>query len=140
MDRRDLLKASPMMALAGVIGGPKALRLDPAIGGLLPLVGSALYAQPWGATGVAANGRSNWVNVSKNLFIRVQIWSALGFVGDVTIDERSIPAAPAFPVATLANPVTTIGEYWSIPVTMYLSINVSNWVSGTLFAVIETHV
>jgi hypothetical protein len=138
MDRRGFLGAAP---LAGFLAG-KAGGLDPMIAPpILGLIGSSTWFTPWGSTGTSANGRSNTFKIDKNSFTRVQIWSSSGANAVVTIDERSQVGGPApwFTVATLANPVTTTGEYWSVPIAMELSVNVSSYISGTIFAVFESH-
>lgn len=70
--------------------------------------------------------------------IRVQVWSSAGSVATVTIDVRSSGTAPWYTVATISNPSTS-GEYWSIPRSIDVRVNVSAYTSGTISANLEAY-
>lgn len=148
-DKQGLLMAQSVMArhtplLMGV-NGIKAL-----IAPVLASVGrqTAIF----GVAGVAAGGRypsnaANAYDVSRDDYIRVQIWSQAGSVAVINVDERSSQFGDALTapwntvtVPSINNPSTT-GEYWFVPVTMNLSINVvpGNYGSGTLLGILEEH-
>lgn len=112
----------------------------------------ALFALPLNAdigsslvvlNGVTAQGVSPTIDISGASFVRVQVWSSAGATGTVLLQVRSTrnnqtPVGPWFTVATITDPNTT-GEYWSVPVSMNLRVNVSSYASGTIFAVVESH-
>lgn len=86
-------------------------------------------------------------NVSKAASVGIQVWNTAGgsAVAVVTIYGRACPgtgvttcAAPWFPLLTVNNPDAR-GEYWSVAQTMRLKAEVSGYLSGTIFVVLETH-
>jgi hypothetical protein len=161
MDRRQVLGlgAAAMAGKALYLGAaPMSAMTIPEIeaaiaaGRILPMVGSQTVMTISGSNVTAwgtGNGRSQAYNVAGVLYNRVQIFSAAGSVVDVTIDMRAAAtisassvsvAVPWYTVATLANPVTATGEYWAVPVGNYISVNAANYVNGTCYAILETHI
>ena len=95
-----------------------------------------------------ARGSDPGFDISRASFVRVQVWSSAGSSAIVTFDERSSRTgdalvAPWFTVTSpnnIVNPSVT-GEYWFVPVSMDLSVNVpaATYSSGALCGNIETH-
>jgi hypothetical protein len=93
---------------------------------------------------VSANTNSAVFDVSKASFVRVQVYSASTSSCIVLINMRANSTAPWFTVATITNPTggaagTVGGEYWSVPLTMQIQIQVTTYASGNITAIIETH-
>jgi hypothetical protein len=68
----------------------------------------------------------------------VQVWSAAGSNATVLIECRAdVSGSPFFTAATITNPTSTGGQYYSVPPTGRVRVNVSAYVSGTITASIE---
>lgn len=87
-------------------------------------------------TSWTSTGATNAYPIATCDTVRVQIWSTAGSVATVTIDVRSSATAPWYTVATVINPSAT-GEYWAIPRSIDVRVNVSAWTSGTILANVE---
>lgn len=122
------------------------LKVCAALLALAVLADTAFGAEPQLVlNGVTATGASSAVDTFGYKLIRVQIWSSLGATATVKIECSSVKAGsaaiattPWFPVATITDPTTT-GEYWSVPRTAQVRVNVTAYTSGTIFAVLEKY-
>jgi len=96
--------------------------------------------------GVVATGASPGVDTFGHKLIRAQIWSSAGSVATVLVQCRAsspisnpgAPVAPWYTVATITDP-SAAGEYWSIPRSAGVRLNVSAWASGTIYGVVEIY-
>ena len=69
--------------------------------------------------------------------IRVQVWSTEGSTATVLIQQRSRDDnAPWYTSATITNPSAT-GEYWVLPPSGDLRINLSAYTDGDIYANLE---
>lgn len=70
--------------------------------------------------------------------IDAQIWSSAGSEATVVIECRSYTTAPWWPCQTITNPNST-GVYYTLPMAFQYRLNVTNWVSGTIYGTIVVY-